>query len=278
MKKALPRNFNLLVAVVLSMTLLVACKPAPGTLPAGIPQELQNPEVQADYEAGEVQPYSEAAYRRAIADGNKVFLDFFAPWCPTCRANAPFIEASFEQDFTDDVVGFKVDYDSESALKKELLVTSQSTYVLLEGGHEIRRMAGYLDEALLRKFFGADAEVTLNQPVETRALVLSYQPGALQSYSQEKYESAIGDGRAVLLDFHADWCTVCVGNAPSIESALENQGEVVGLKINYDTALDLRAMYNVTLQSTLILLHDGKEVARSTGPQSLDSMLELLAG
>lgn len=117
--------------------------------------------------------------------------------------------------------------------------------------------------------------VTLEAPIEKT--VASYKTGAIQAYSKVAFDEATADGKKVLLDFHADWCTVCRGNEPIIKSAVEADGDIVGLKINYDTAQDLRAKYGVVSQSTLIVLQNGQENGRTMGPQSSSTITELLA-
>jgi thiol:disulfide interchange protein len=77
--------------------------------------------------------FSQSAYDEAIAAGKTVFIDFHANWCPTCRENAPKIEGAFDK--TDSpVVGFRADYDTTSALQKDLGVLSQSTLILIPNG------------------------------------------------------------------------------------------------------------------------------------------------
>ncbi|TAK04798.1 thioredoxin [Patescibacteria group bacterium] len=83
----------------------------------------------ASYRAGAYQDFSRAAYDRALADGKTVILDFHADWCPTCRANEPVIRRTFELNTDANLVGFKVNYDTEVALKRTFHVTSQSTII-----------------------------------------------------------------------------------------------------------------------------------------------------
>ncbi len=84
---------------------------------------------QVSYVAGAYQNFSQAAYDAALTDGKTVILDFHADWCPTCRANAPIIEAVFSSNSNTDLVGFQVNYDTEIALKKTFNIQSQSTII-----------------------------------------------------------------------------------------------------------------------------------------------------
>lgn len=75
--------------------------------------------------------YNKEAYEAALAEGKTVFLDFHASWCSTCLSNAPKIEAAFEKLEDDSIVGFRADYDKETALKRQLGVNFQSTLLLV---------------------------------------------------------------------------------------------------------------------------------------------------
>lgn len=84
--------------------------------------------------------YSERAF--ADATGKKRVLFFHAPWCPTCRpADAEFQAKAAE--IPEDVILFKTDYDSSTALKKKYGITYQHTYVLVDDkGNEVKKWNG----------------------------------------------------------------------------------------------------------------------------------------
>ena len=96
--------------------------------------------------AGKDSPYvsfNKSDYDKALADGKIVFLDFYANWCPICRAEAPEIISGFNELQREDIVGFRVNYnddetdDSEKALAKEFDIPYQHTKVILENGSVI---------------------------------------------------------------------------------------------------------------------------------------------
>ncbi len=98
----------------------------------------------SDYVAGVIQAFDQSKFEAAVADGKKVLLDFYASWCPTCRANEPIVDSAFDN--YSDIVVFRVDYDNEAELKKEYSVSTQSTYLFLENGEEKDRYVGALSE------------------------------------------------------------------------------------------------------------------------------------
>ncbi|MDQ3123640.1 MAG: thioredoxin family protein [bacterium] len=93
--------------------------------------------------AGSYREYSEEAL--AEASGSKL-LFFHAPWCPQCRA--------LEQDIQSKGVPegqtiFKVDYDSNQALRQKYGVTIQTTFVLVNDQGELsKKFVAYDDPTL----------------------------------------------------------------------------------------------------------------------------------
>lgn len=92
--------------------------------------------------AGDWKPYSEAAFKQAQADGKTVVLDFHADWCSTCKKQKPVLESLLQEAELEPVVGFTVDYDNASALKKSLKVQKQSTLIVYKGKSEVARNMG----------------------------------------------------------------------------------------------------------------------------------------
>lgn len=83
---------------------------------------------------GPYRKYSEEAFQEA-QDLKRVYF-FHASWCPTCRKAEREIEANLDA-IPEDVVIFKTNYDWERSLKKKYGVTSQHTYVYVDGDGEV---------------------------------------------------------------------------------------------------------------------------------------------
>lgn len=77
----------------------------------------------------------------AAKDKKRVYF-FHASWCPTCKVvNEEFNSKS--SSIPEDVVLFKTDYDTESALKQKFGITYQHTFVQVdENGEEIAKWNG----------------------------------------------------------------------------------------------------------------------------------------
>ena len=103
--------------------------------------------------AGEL-PYEKAAFDKALADGKPVIVDFFADWCPTCKAQKPHVQSLMGAPKMKDVTLFIANYDTEKDLKKALRVSQQSTFVVFKGGKEVGRSTGQTKKEDLAALFG----------------------------------------------------------------------------------------------------------------------------
>lgn len=102
------------------------------------------------------EPFTQAAYDQAVADGDPIFLYFYANWCPFCKEQDPRNQRVFAA-YGKTVRGFRVNYNDsdtdadEQALAGRFRVTYQHTGIYLRGGtEEVKRTIGTeSDEALI---------------------------------------------------------------------------------------------------------------------------------
>jgi thioredoxin 1 len=80
-----------------------------------------------------------------------------------------------------------------------------------------------------------------------------------------------------LLEFGTAWCGHCIAAQPLIESALAHHPEVRHLKVEDGRGRPLGRAFGVRLWPTLVLLRDGKELARVVRPAGADALQRLLA-
>ena len=102
--------------------------------------------------AGEM-PFNKAEFDAALAKGTPVIVDFAASWCPTCKAQKPIVQGLLAEPKLKPVTLFVADYDTEVALKKQLGVTQQSTFVVFKGGKEVGRSTGQTQRDVIAELF-----------------------------------------------------------------------------------------------------------------------------
>ena len=97
--------------------------------------------------------FKQAAFDQGLAAGRPVILDFFASWCPTCRAQKPVVAALMASPRFKAVTLFVADFDTEKKLEQRLHVTQQSTFVVFKNGKEVGRSTGQTREEDLEALF-----------------------------------------------------------------------------------------------------------------------------
>lgn len=115
---------------------------ANGSAPEPVDVATTQPEPQPFYVA-----YTAEEYARAQAVRRPVLLYFWAAWCPICLAEEPKLRAVVESSELP-IAGFRVNFDTEDALKKEFRIPYQHTTVILDAnGQESARFTGPIAEA-----------------------------------------------------------------------------------------------------------------------------------
>jgi thioredoxin 1 len=92
-----------------------------------------------------IQPFSAAALKSAQAAGEPVLIDAYASWCPICRKQAPTIDAMANDPAFAKLVILRLDYDNQTAEKRALGITTQSTLIAYHGDKETGRTVGVTD-------------------------------------------------------------------------------------------------------------------------------------
>lgn len=87
-------------------------------------------------------PFSQAAFDKAVASGQPVIVHVQASWCPTCKVQRPIVADLLRDPKRQRIALFSADFDTEAALKKQLRVVQQSTFVVFKGGKEVGRSTG----------------------------------------------------------------------------------------------------------------------------------------
>ncbi len=81
---------------------------------------------------------------------------------------------------------------------------------------------------------------------------------------------------AVAVEFGTDWCGYCQAARPAIAQALAGRDDVTHLKIEDGKGRPLGRSFRVKLWPTLIVLRDGREVARVVRPSDAATVVQAL--
>lgn len=104
--------------------------------------------------AAEFRAFNQSDFANARAEGRPILVEVFAPWCPTCRAQAPIIRATARDPDFANLIVFRINYDRQRESWRALGVRRQSTLIAFRGAHETGRLVAATDpariEALMR--------------------------------------------------------------------------------------------------------------------------------
>jgi thioredoxin 1 len=92
-----------------------------------------------------------ATFDRAIAAGTPVLVDFFATWCPPCKALAPVLD-QLAGELGDRIAFYKVNVDEEPELAGRFQVRAVPTIAVFLSGKQVSEIPGYVPAAKLRTF------------------------------------------------------------------------------------------------------------------------------
>ena len=94
-------------------------------------------------------------------------------------------------------------------------------------------------------------------------------------FSDAAVKQALTEGKQVVLFFRTNWCSTCNEIESNINSeAITFPDNVVILKIDYDTATDLKVRYKVTDEGTLVYVDENmEEIHRQQGTTTVDDLL-----
>lgn len=89
--------------------------------------------------AAEVRPFDAKVFAAAQAQGRPILVDVHADWCPTCRAQAPIVDAIVAAPEYRRLLVLKLDFDKQKPDWKRLKVQRQSTLIAFRGPVETGR-------------------------------------------------------------------------------------------------------------------------------------------
>lgn len=99
-------------------------------------------------------------------------------------------------------------------------------------------------------------------------------PYASEAPSRAEVDALPG---STVLEFGANWCSICQAATPAIAEALAGQSALRHLRVEDGRGLPLGRSFGIKLWPTLVMLQDGREVARVVRPGSVGEVADALA-
>ena len=103
-----------------------------------------------EYMAGKVRELTDANFQESVKTG-VTLVDFWAPWCPPCRAQGPVVE-KLADTFDGSALIAKINVDENAAVAGQFGVMNIPTLVILKNGKEVKRLVGLQQEIDLKTF------------------------------------------------------------------------------------------------------------------------------
>jgi len=98
-----------------------------------------------------VKDINESELREYIKNSqNPIVIDFYAPWCGTCKTSEPLVE-EFAEKNSGSTDFYKVNVDSNPELTDEYGIRNIPTFILLEAGEVKNRLVGFPTKEKLEK-------------------------------------------------------------------------------------------------------------------------------
>lgn len=97
----------------------------------------------------------------------------------------------------------------------------------------------------------------------------------LKHANESNFQEMTGKG-LVLVDFFATWCGPCRMLGPVLEDMANDRDSIDIVKVDIDESMNLARQFGIMSVPTLILFKDGKEIAKTGGFQSKESIQQFI--
>lgn len=286
----------LLIWLVSTSAVLVWCSTAPVPVPAPpaeapVEADTKNPD-QAEApvpEQGQLaflgyKDFSTAELAKATTSWKKTAIFFHSKTCSSCAKLEKDIITNADR-IPGDVMLLKADWDDNQPLAKKYNVEKYHTLAYVWENQKNIKWLFTLDDVIAQ--FDAPAPLKIapkaaaveEAPAEPTAKVEpTVKLASYDTYSPELFDTAVKDGKRVVLNFRASRCPVCKKTSNEIiEKQATLPADVVVLEADYDTYTDLKKEYGVVRQTTFVTFDkNGKHKETVENVRSLDDLLNVL--
>lgn len=98
----------------------------------------------------------------------------------------------------------------------------------------------------------------------------------IKHLNDENFKSETNKSNLVVVDFFATWCGPCRILGPILENVAGEVKDVDVFKVDVDENEQTAKDFGVMSIPTIVLLKDGKEIARNVGLMNYDDLLEFI--
>lgn len=103
-------------------------------------------------------PFTQAAFTQSQQQGKPILVHVWASWCPTCKAQAPTLSAIEADPANQDLIVYKVNFDTQKDVVQGFGVRMQSTLIAFHGGAEKARSTGETNPDAIRALVARTAQ------------------------------------------------------------------------------------------------------------------------
>lgn len=92
---------------------------------------------------------------------------------------------------------------------------------------------------------------------------------AAKQYTSAQFQKAMGEGKTILVDFWAPWCSYCRRIGPAYDKIAQQFGEELEIvQINIDEEPELAQREQIEVIPTLVLYRAGQAIGSVVAPES----------
>ncbi len=88
------------------------------------------------------------------------------------------------------------------------------------------------------------------------------------NYNNQEFQKALAEGKTILVDYWAPWCTYCRRIGPAYEKIAEQYGDIIVAKVNIDEEPLLAQQEQIEVIPTLVLYRNGQTIGSVVAPES----------
>ena len=99
---------------------------------------------------------------------------------------------------------------------------------------------------------------------------------AVQHLKTAEFDAVVEAAPLAMVDFWADWCGPCRMLSPIVDKLAEEMPEIKVGKVNVDEQMNLAQQFRIMSIPTLVVMKNGKVIAKKVGVQSKEQIQNMI--